>query len=806
MNFELRSSGPRYLRALALSSVLVSSMAEPSGAQSDPTNQIRWGGTVFDTFTLDGEEVWTCEDGGRIRHRDGSGVWTHQAVPVEVKAPILRIHFLSDGLTGWAVSQDGYLLKTTNGGADTAGRWSVLFRSEELDGFDNVRQELWDVHFLDEDHGWLLGLHAMWYTETGGEEPEDWEAVRLCKEGTGVPGVPCDSYTLSDLEEIEFYAFDVAEGTDPPILGLASAEPGLIFRTKLDPSFDPTTWLAVFDILSLCESLDENSCEYDICEDVAEFEPWDIEIGPDPDEHFAIMVGGHGYACGMAFSSSDDGLTWNKEEHECVDSPTPCTNSSDPSYYKYNFDPAHPTNLYRLKTYHTLYGAAILDGEGLAVATGYAGQIVVRNPSTGVWHDRSQYHNDYVAVQTAVTNPMKGVSAPADVASNTTAIVSGLGGYMRRSDDSGETWTTEAMTDGAVGEPWRLGDVAFLPSDTEDGWMVSQFYRVAMSTNGAATWDEAAPAPDIDWKKLLSVSFRDSTRGVTVGTPDSGASNPYNPKILYYNSGTDPDWHDATYTTAPSQTSGQCLYEVEWVSGSHFWAAGAKGLIVQSTDNGATWNVITPPTETPSVTCSPSNFDIRGMGFASASKFLFVGTCSGSPAAYQYRIGSPSTWTRLSISDPSPPSGQTITSLWDVDIAGSTAYAVGMRTHSSSTVRSGVLLRSTVNGSGNFVTFTVIQSVSECELVEDYEITLGVRTPVLNQVEIAPGGACLLAGGECGRLWKLTFGSPDDWAELKSQTSSGILGISFPAAGVAYLAAHRNDKLGSGSSIVRYQP
>jgi hypothetical protein len=61
-----------------------------------PTFSHAWAGTVMDGFTLDGNEMWTGEDGGRIRHTvDGGLSWTFQVVPPEVKDPILRIHFLS---------------------------------------------------------------------------------------------------------------------------------------------------------------------------------------------------------------------------------------------------------------------------------------------------------------------------------------------------------------------------------------------------------------------------------------------------------------------------------------------------------------------------------------------------------------------------------------------------------------------------------------------------------------------------------------------------------------------------------------
>jgi hypothetical protein len=82
----------------------------------------RWAGTVFDAFTVDGEEVWTVEDGGRIRHRTpGAGgvwTWTFDETPVQVKDQLLRLTFLVvDGVptVGWAVGMNGWYLKRTTG-------------------------------------------------------------------------------------------------------------------------------------------------------------------------------------------------------------------------------------------------------------------------------------------------------------------------------------------------------------------------------------------------------------------------------------------------------------------------------------------------------------------------------------------------------------------------------------------------------------------------------------------------------------------------------------------------------------------
>jgi len=784
-----RSSVPKSLRILALAGLAALAIPDRAGAQTPM--QHRWAGTIFDTFTLDGQELWTAEDGGRIRHRSAAGTWTYQVVPDVVKLPILRVYFLPGGLTGWAVSQDGWLLKTTNGGST----WTALLRSDQLPGFGGELDQLWDVHFLDQDVGWLLGLHSMWYTDTGGNAPSSWQAVTIL-DANGVPFDP------TEREEIEFYKLDVATGVSPPLVGMASSEPGYVFRMQLQP-FDPKRWQVVFDVRDLCGSSELQGCETDICSappgsQPPNYEPWDIEIGRDPDTKLAIVWGGWGFHCGMIFVSTDDGDTWTKENHVCYCGPSspPCHDcTTDPDFLD---DPDDPTDTWYLSSLESVYGGAIVDGaSGVAVGAGYGGQITVRDPVTHKWMDRSQFSSEILTTPAAVTMPMRSVSAPPGVASNTTVYVSGLGGYVRKSTDAGQQWTTQATTNGTVGEPWRIGDVSFF--NLANGWMVSQFFRIAKSTDGAANWTPVGPAPEEGTGKLLSIAFAsDQMKGVTVGQADNRPGpNQFKPAILFTADGGQTSWQVAQQSLR-SFYNGTQLREVECVGGSHFWAGGSKGLIVQSTDGGASWWLVLPPNETAQ---SLAAFDIQALGFTSSTKLLFVGARPiGTGVAYQYRdLGGPITWTKLTIVDPNSGAGA-IKELADVDVVAGTAYAVGYRENASG-VRAGVLLKSVVNGSGNFTTFNVIQEVPDCPVLEAGEN----RIAVLNQVEIAPGTLDVFVGGECGRVWKLQA-SPPAWIELKSQTSAGIVGMSMPASNVGYFAAHRQDDLGTSHSIVRYNP
>jgi len=133
---------------------------DPATTVDPVTFEHRWAGQVNRLFSLDGEEAWTAEDGGRIRHRLSTALgWQFQNTPFEVREELRGIFFLSP-LVGWCVGQGGWVLATTNGGTN----WDVIARIPEGSGYD----DLYDVQFTTAADGWIAGLHAIYYTHDGG--------------------------------------------------------------------------------------------------------------------------------------------------------------------------------------------------------------------------------------------------------------------------------------------------------------------------------------------------------------------------------------------------------------------------------------------------------------------------------------------------------------------------------------------------------------------------------------------------------------------------------------------------------------
>jgi photosystem II stability/assembly factor-like uncharacterized protein len=204
------------MKSPALVGLSLTLLAVPSPGLAQQAFQHRWGGLVFDAFqSANGQHLWTVEDGGRIRYRHlgPPATWTYQAVPDSVKDTLHRVHFLADNMTGWAVGSNGWVLKTTNGG----GNWTALFQMDSYT-FPGAKEDLYDVHFLEDGRGWLLGLHGLWVTlpGTSGDSPAHWTPATI----SGHP----------QLDTIELYAIDVVE-RDEGVLALVTAEPGYIFRS-----------------------------------------------------------------------------------------------------------------------------------------------------------------------------------------------------------------------------------------------------------------------------------------------------------------------------------------------------------------------------------------------------------------------------------------------------------------------------------------------------------------------------------------------------------------------------------------------
>jgi len=118
----------------------------------------------------------TAEDGGRIRRtEDGGLTWDPAFVPDGVRGELRGLFFLDED-DGWAVGDDGVILRTTNQGQN----WIWLNEGDPILTPDPnsfaycqgvpaaIPAGLWDIHMINADEGWAVGNDgALAWTDNG---------------------------------------------------------------------------------------------------------------------------------------------------------------------------------------------------------------------------------------------------------------------------------------------------------------------------------------------------------------------------------------------------------------------------------------------------------------------------------------------------------------------------------------------------------------------------------------------------------------------------------------------------------------
>lgn len=241
-----------------------------------------WGGLIWRVFALDAQRAWTAEEGGRIRHTTNGGAsWIAQSVPPTIKSYIRGIYFMrtgaSSGVHGWAVGFDGIVLKTVNAGTTWTQLCPPLIYASSDPDAPGQHVDLWGVYFVDDLHGWVVGIRTLRKTVDG-----------------GATWIPLESEFTN--EDSEPYAVAPTHDT----LGLpllSSAEPGTVFRSTNGDAW-PNQIIAKFDAL-LANNL----------------ELWDVQMreSASPGTGVGYLCGGQGNQTGGMLSTADGGQTWTRE-------------------------------------------------------------------------------------------------------------------------------------------------------------------------------------------------------------------------------------------------------------------------------------------------------------------------------------------------------------------------------------------------------------------------------------------------------------------------------------------------------------
>lgn len=709
-----------------------------------PVSPIRraWGGKIASSCFRAGTppRLWLGEDGGRIRlSTDGGVTWTEQEVPVAVRGRVRGIYFLGDGLRGWAVTSDGYLLKTVDGGTC----WTVLSHFTEASGED---AELFDVYFFGPSRGTVAGEHFLKSTGDGGAH---WS----------------DDFVAIDLCAAEVYALDLV-GTSSSYLAVASLEPGPILYKTIDSGGWQVAYSPAPQSGGLCSGL---------------IETWAVDIAPGstPADAVVYAVSGQGNHCGAVYRGefTAAGWCWQTEGHDCQGStPSP---SCAPFPTEDRF--ACPLDAAGWDHYESLYGVYALNRD-TAVAVGYGGSIVSRvgggpGCQPGEWIDLTD--RQYFSTAPLITITGDDVNQ---------AWAGGTFGDLRLIDLSAlNTFVADPapLQDICIGPatpqtprpyvglgpqtPWRLNGLWFSSAST--GWAVGQIGRIARWNDTASTWEHVrAECAGVPSAHLNGIVFADAVRGVAVGNRIAFADMP---TVYFTRTGGScaGDWSPLHTLPPPSAGRGD-LFDVEVrpnVTPPEFWAvgggnpAGPTGGVPYAlrVHRATTWTLEdVSPFGTPGTLLQGIEF----FGGTKAHIAIVVGGAPGNGQVWHLDVsGSSPVWTPIALAGPEP-------SFQDVAVAGDQAW-----------------ICSVSNGTTAVVLHNPDFHANPGAFSHVISAEAAAGNVNLNVIDAVPSGGVVevMIGGTQGALVHSLDGV--NFSALDSETHKPIRGLSYPVAGRAWI-------------------
>lgn len=569
-------------------------------APSDHETHLLWGGETRQVFIADvgGDvHIHTAEDGGRIRRStDGGATWAFAQTPIDCSQSILDVWFDAEG-KGYACGRGGKILISTDEGAT----WQHIDPANPVHyDLNGEPATLWRVRFLDENVGFVAGLHVFEVTTNGGQgDFATWADVKLYSDATLT--------TQLDLDDLELYCLDVI-GVPGAFTGIAGAEwedgstdRGLVFHTDATvtaSSIGRKWWIA----------LDDSA---DMSSPGSMKEPWDIDYergSTDLQGSRAYVVGGPGGNNMSRFYRTDDsGASWTLEGNIPV----------------------------------TMYGLAAMPG-GYAMQCGYSGNVWSRDPVTATWTQHLVPATG--AVNDILTAPCAGMHGLTEE----DYVLVGAFGTQRRTSDYGTTFDylnhTYDVTHGEV--PWRTADIYFLPSDPSTGFLCGQVQLIAKTVDGGCSWDKSIGGiddPGYNAAPLGDIEFSNTTNGIAVGHVP-----PYDPaKIaaLWRTVDGGVNWTQGTIQGALT-TDDFLVTAVSHAAGGAWWAVGVKNggppLVLYTRTNGSLWfQMANPPSST---------VDLVDVEFISSSEGLAIGNDAGVGHAYRASFnGTAVTWTEITL-------------------------------------------------------------------------------------------------------------------------------------------------------------
>ncbi len=509
-------------------------------------------------FPTQSEGFFVGAQGTIIVTQNAGQTFENQTAPTDVD--LYGVYFLPDGLVGWIVGDGGTILSTVDGGST----WTL-----QTSGTSRL---LYTVYFVDSMHGFAAGEeNTLLQTANGGST---W---------TGRDGqlLNLNALTFPDSQ----HGFAVGWGGN------------IIFTID-----GGNTWSLVFtgvvqDLLATAFVDDETGWAVGASGTILKTsdgaQSWQVQglnvttqdlvgvVAVSATEAYAVTSQG-------TFLYTPDGTNWGPGSFYYQDTLTSLALAPGGALWIGSTD----GHLYYAPSGGTVGSQFFIDSnQGLQTTETVAG-IAFADPQHGVLTTGDEiYYTTNGGVNlsfgsipgpTVTSRPYPTWTAVA-MPNDTTAFAVGTGGGVITSANGGQTWSW--LSDDATFTTNDLYAVFFINAQT--GWIAGDDGLILSTTNGGSSWTttEALGA-----SALQAIYFTDATHGFAAGQYGSIATT------------TD----GMTWTVVPQQFVSQTLYGIGGVPPGALYAVGQNGYMVESPDNGVTWEQV----------AAPVNSDLQGIWFA----------------------------------------------------------------------------------------------------------------------------------------------------------------------------------------------
>jgi photosystem II stability/assembly factor-like uncharacterized protein len=519
--------------------------------------------------------------------------WSLAAKP-DIDIEISGISMPADGLTGWAVGNDGNISRIFH----TSDSWKTWI---EQSNKDILTLKLKDVSFVDELNGWIVGKHGIilhttdggksWGIQGNGVTYNELEKVSAVDENNvfacgynGTIVYTNDGENWSAIDHIEtknhFYGISMYDATH----GIAVGNKETIYYTTEGKHWNPASRPPTIkdkDFNAVCmidqniawlvgdgfSSLPLKSVFAKTIDGGNTWTLWEHAINM-MENMWAIDFSGP--TTGVAVGSkgcvfiTSDGDNWtflprqfgndNKAVAIVADNIW-ITGSWGTINYSENF--GKKWTLLPKVTGNFLYKIAAVNNDRI-IAVGYASSILKTEDGGLTWKSGSVIANNDISQQ------LWGI----DFANSDIGWVAGSGGFIAKTIDGGKSWSLQSVN---VTNKWLRHIWAY---DENIVWIVGDNGVILKSKDGGDKWDFQGYG--LTTNNLNGIDGLDQNRLAIVGNKNT---------LLYTNDGGQ-TWQKSSHDLSGQQK----INALDIIDETHAWAVGESGIILSSSDAGINWS------------------------------------------------------------------------------------------------------------------------------------------------------------------------------------------------------------------------